>query len=103
MSDWKKYTGILSKIAEKSAEKLSGTTKDLSKKVNAERKKLEVKSQIGQHERQITKAYERLGEAYYKHTVSGTPMDGLDDIMEVIRSNQKVISLLEIQLKQLDN
>ena len=61
----KDFTETISSLIEKGTETLNKTTKTITDQLAKERKKLEIKSQIGQHERQLSKAYERLGKAYF--------------------------------------
>ena len=102
MSRLKRYADLLVKVVEKGTEKLGDTSKDLSEKIGSEKKKVELRSQITTHERQISKAYEKLGEAYYEHEINGRKMVSLDDLVDVVKSNKKVIRLLEEQIEQLD-
>ena len=103
MSNFDKYVNLFTKVFNKGVETFETSTKDLSVKLQKEKKKVELKSQIGQHERQMAKAYERIGEAYYNHVENGAEMENLEDIFDLLRSNHKVIALLEEQMKELDD
>ena len=46
--------------------------------------------------------YTRLGEAYFKYVEKGESMSGVGDVLDILRSNTKVIELLNEQLKALD-
>ena len=102
MADLDKYLETAKKIVNFGTEKVKDGTKDLSSRLQVERKKIEIKSQIGQHQRQMSKAYERIGEAYYKHLETGNPVEGVNDVLEIIRSNKKVVELLQEQLTSLE-
>ena len=99
----KDFTETISSLIEKGTETLNKTTKTITDQLAKERKKLEIKSQIGQHERQLSKAYERLGKAYFDQMESGSAMENVDDVTALIRSNRKVVELLNEQLKQFED
>ena len=99
----KDVTETISSFIEKGTEVFTKKTKTITDQIAKERKKLEIKSQIGQHERQISKAYERIGKAYYEHIESGASMNNLDDITALVRSNLKVVELLNEQLSNLED
>ncbi|MBR2824970.1 MAG: hypothetical protein IKE51_01705 [Solobacterium sp.] len=102
MTDVEKYLQLAKKVFNFGAEKVMDSTKDLATKLQIERKRLEIKSQIGQHQRQMSKAYERIGEAYYKHLETAQPVEGINDVLEIVRSNKKVVELLKEQLAEID-
>lgn len=97
----KKVQDKINEFIEKGTETFKSTSKTLTDQLVKERKKLEIRSQIGQHERQIHKAYERIGEAYCKHLETGESLDSLEDVIALVQSNKKVIELLNDQLSQL--
>ena len=99
----KDFTETISSLIEKGTETLNKTTKTITDQLAKERKKLEIKSQIGQHERQLSRAYERLGKAYFDQMESGAAMENVDDVTALIRSNRKVVKLLNEQLKQFED
>ena len=70
--------------------------------MDKERKKVEIRAQIGHHERAVTKAYTRLGEAYFNNVENGASMDSAKDVLDLIKSNKKVVELLQEQLKSLE-
>ena len=106
MADIKKtideLQGTFMEAVGKAAKIVESSTKELSGTVNKERRKMEIRSQIGQHQRNVTKAYTRLGEAYFKYVEKGESMSGVGDVLDILRSNTKVIELLNEQLKALD-
>ena len=103
MTDVERYLQLAKKLFNFGAEKVVGSTKDLSTRLQVERKRIEIKSQIGQHQRQMSKAYERIGEAYYKHLETQQPVEGINDVLDIVRSNKKVIDLLKEQLAAIDD
>ncbi len=85
----------------KTAKAVNESVNYVANKVDIEKNKIDIKSQIGYHERTLRKAYTRLGEAYYQSLEAGVPMVNNEDLLEVIKTNKKVIHLLEEQLKNL--
>ncbi len=98
----KDLTETISSLIEKGTETLNKTTKTITDQISKERKKLEIRSQIGQHERQLSKAYERIGKAYFEEKENGTAMEDLTDVIALVRSNRKVVELLNDQLAQFE-
>lgn len=92
----------LEQLVDKTAKKLNDGVNQVAAKVSEEKNKIDLKSQIGHHERTVRKNYARLGEAYYNLVVNGTAIENQDDLIEMIKTNKKVISLLEDQLKQFE-
>ncbi|MCH4266550.1 MAG: hypothetical protein LKF79_07900 [Solobacterium sp.] len=102
MDDWNKtlkdLNDGLNTVVDKTAKFIDSSTKDLSGTMEKERRKMELRSQIGQHQRAVQKAYERIGEAY----VAGKNMTEMKDVIDLVNSNNKLISLLDEQLKALE-
>ena len=99
MEDWKKE---LNDFADKAAKAVQSGSKDFMSAMDRERKKVEIRAQIGHHERAVTKAYTRLGEAYFNNVENGASMDSAKDVLDLIKSNKKVVELLQEQLKSLE-
>lgn len=97
--DWAKY---VDEQSDKIVKLLDESTKNLSGTVKKERKKLELRSQIGEHTRALNKAYTRLGEAYYNSVSEGKKMEEMQDVMDLVYSNRKVVELLNKELKMLE-
>ncbi len=102
MEDWNKTLKDLNEglntMVDKTAKFIDSSTKDFSGTMEKERKKMELRSQIGQHQRAVQKGYERIGEAY----VTGTDMKTMQDVIDLVKSNNKLISLLNDQLTALE-
>ena len=99
MEDWKKE---LEDMVNKTSKIVEEGSRDFMNAFDRERRKMEIKAQIGHHERAVTKAYTRLGEAYYKNVETGASMDAVKDVADLIRSNSKVIELLNQQLADME-
>ena len=82
---------------------VNDSTKDFQGTLKSERKKMELRSEIGEHRRALNRAYTRLGEAYYEANVSRTKeMSDVSDIMDIVTNNRRLIELLEGQLADLE-
>jgi vacuolar-type H+-ATPase subunit E/Vma4 len=77
-------------------------TKELSAAIEKERKKMELRSEIGEHTRALTKAYTRLGEAYYDSIAQRRSIGDVNDLLSLINSNKKLVDLLQSQLDELE-
>ncbi|MBR2767722.1 MAG: hypothetical protein IKG00_08915 [Lachnospiraceae bacterium] len=82
---------------------VNDSTKDFQTTMKNERKKMELRSEIGEHRRALNRAYTRLGEAYYDAQTSRTKeMSDVSDIMVIVQNNRRLIELLEGQLAELE-
>ena len=97
--DWVRY---VDKQSDKVVQFVRANTKDLTDAVKKEQKKMELRSQIGEHTRTLNKAYTRLGEAYYNSASEHKPMADVADVMALIQSNRKLVELLKDQLNALE-
>ncbi len=97
--DWKNF---VNESSDKIVKTIDSTAKDVTDKVKLEKRKLELKSQIGEHQRAVTKAYTRLGEAYYESLTDSSALNAAKDVIELISTNRKVIDLLNDQLASLE-
>ena len=98
-NDWMKYVDSES---DKVVKFVRDNTKDLSDTIARERKKIELRSQIGEHTRSLNKSYIRLGEAYYESLKSGREMDDMSDVLTIIESKRRLVELLNEQLGDLE-
>ncbi len=106
MNDWKKttddFTRFVSDTATSFAKLVNDGAKSAADYASVMRQKLELKSQIGEHKRTLNKSYARLGEAYYDASTAGKPVEGMDDVLNLIKSNRELIQLLNEKLAALD-
>ncbi len=93
---------LFNDTVDKGVKIVNESTKDLTDSLKRERKKMEIRSQIGEHQRALTKAYTRLGEAYYASKTAGKAMENMEDVEGLIKSNKKVVELLTEQLEALE-
>ncbi len=66
-----------------------------------EQKKAQIRSEIGHNQRELTKAYEKLGRDYFAAVSEGRALEATDSTVELIRSKEKVVELLREKLEAL--
>ena len=82
--------------------KVNDVAKEVVTKFDSEKEKAQIRSEIGHNSRDLTKAYEKLGRAYYESVSKGEPMEDMKDTMEMIRSKEMLVKLLNEKLDGLD-
>ena len=82
--------------------KVNDVAKEVVTRFDSEKEKAQIKSEIGHNSRDLTKAYEKLGRAYYESVSKGEPMEDMKDTMEMIRSKELLVKLLNEKLDNLD-
>ncbi len=82
--------------------KVNDVAKEVVTKFDSEKEKAQIRSEIGHNSRDLTKAYEKLGRAYYESVSKGEPMEEMKDTMEMIRSKEMLVKLLNEKLDGLD-
>lgn len=104
--DFRKMSDSLTKLLNDTGKSMKDTVNKSAKGaadiVSREKKKLSLRSQIGDHTRALNKAYTRLGEAYYNAQSMGRSLDGMQDVIDLIKSNRQVIDLLNEKLAALE-
>lgn len=78
------------------------TSEYVLKKFDTEKRKAEIRSEIGHNARELSKSYEKLGRQYFNHKENGTEIGGEKDTFELIRAKEKLIELLNEKLDQLE-
>ena len=82
---------------------VNDSTRDIQKAIQSERRKMELRSEIGEHTRALNKAYARLGEACYEAQESGRKdLAESADLFDLIRNKRRLIELLQEQLETLE-
>ena len=71
-------------------------------RLDLEKQKSEIRSEIGHNSRDLTKAYEKLGRAYFEAKERGGAVEGEAGLLDLIRSKEKVIQLLHEKLTALE-
>ena len=82
--------------------KVNDVAKEVVTRFDSEKEKAQSRSEIGHNSRDLTKAYEKLGRAYYESVSKGEPMEDMKDTMEMIRSKELLVKLLNEKLDNLD-
>ena len=82
--------------------KVNDVAKEVVTRFDSEKEKAQIRSEIGHNSRDLTKAYEKLGRAYYESVSKGEPMEDMKDTMEMIRSKDLLVKLLNEKLDNLD-
>ena len=82
--------------------KVNDVAKEVVTRFDSEKEKAQIRSEIGHNSRDLTKAYEKLGRAYYESVSKGEPMEEMKDTMEMIRSKEMLVKLLNEKLDNLD-
>lgn len=82
--------------------KVNDVAKEVGTRFDSEKEKAQIRSEIGHNSRDLTKAYEKLGRAYYESVSKGEPMEDMKDTMEMIRSKELLVKLLNEKLDNLD-
>lgn len=82
--------------------KVNDVAKEVVTRFDSEKEKAQIRSEIGHNSRDLTKAYEKLGRAYYESVSKGEPMEDMKDTMEMVRSKELLVKLLNEKLDNLD-
>ena len=82
--------------------KVNDVAKEVVTRFDSEKEKAQIRSEIGHNSRDLTKAYEKLGRAYYESVSKGEPMEDMKETMEMIRSKELLVKLLNEKLDNLD-
>ena len=83
--------------------KVNDVAKEVVEMIDSEKEKAQIRSEIGHNSRDLTKAYEKLGRAYYESVTSASPMEDMKETMEMIRSKEMLVKLLNEKLDGLDH
>lgn len=78
------------------------TVDTVVKKLDTEKRKAEIKSEIGHTSRDLSKSYEKLGRQYFLNKEQGLEIGGEEETFELIRSKEKLIELLNEKLDHLE-
>lgn len=96
------FNNKINDMAEKAVRKLQDGSKAVIGMLDNEKQKAEIRSEIGHSARDLSKAYEKLGREYYTYKVTGKIMETEKDIMDLIRTKEKIIELLNEKLDGLE-
>jgi len=96
------FNNKLNDLADKAVRKLQDSSKAVMGMLDTEKQKAEIRSEIGHASRDLSKAYEKLGRDYYTYKVTGRIIETEKDMMDLIRTKEKIIELLNEKLDNLE-
>lgn len=99
MSD---FTNKLKNLTEQVTSTVVTGAKVVSETAMTQYDRLKTKNEISQYEKDIMKAYARIGEVYYNAQEKDAEMVDVSDVIELISSKKKLIAMLEDKLYQED-
>ncbi len=93
----------VNEFVDKASRTIEEGSKTLLSKIDYEKRKAEIRSEIGHTSRDLTKAYEKLGREFYEAKTAGKEFEDVFNTFELIRSKEKVLDLLHDKLTQIEN
>lgn len=81
---------------------LNTTGKKMLDTFDLEKKKAEIRAEIGHNSRDLSKAYEKLGRDYFAARSAGRDLSANNETFSLIQSKEKVIELLNEKLDMLE-
>ena len=98
----KDITTKIQETADKYVKILQDSGKSVLSKLDIEKQKAEIRSDIGHIARDLSRIYEKFGRDYYNMKVTGVAIESENDTMDLIRSKEKLIELLNEKLDNLE-
>ena len=77
------------------------STEGLTSKLKVEKQKAEIRAEIGHHSRELSKYYETLGRNYYNDIVINKKSGTYTEVMDNIRTKEKLIELLNEKVRRI--
>ena len=96
-----KVLDVLKESKSKAEEFLQGASKTVTEKVSFEKKKIDLKSSIGEQSKAIDSAFYQLGQAYYQNQLDGTPIENTTELMDAIKVAKEKVESLTNELNNL--
>lgn len=87
-------------FADKAKKSVESAGKTAWNRLDVEKQKAELKTQINSNQKELASAYEKLGREYYDHENNGNSIDDQQDLFDLIREKTKTIDLLKDKLSQ---
>lgn len=87
-------------FADKAMKSMKSAGKSAWNRLDTEKQKAELKSQISSSQKELACAYEKLGREYYEMKTNGTAIEDEQDLFHLIQEKTKSIELLNEKLKQ---
>ncbi len=96
------FNAKLNDFVDKASKAIQDGSRKALDRLDLEKQKSEIRAEIGHNSRDLTKAYEKLGRAYYAFKENGSFPEGTDGTLDLIRSKEKVLQLLHEKLTALE-
>lgn len=93
----------VNEFVEKASKTIEAGSKTLLERLDTEKRKAQLRSEIGHTSRDLTKAYEKLGREFYEAKIAGKAFEDTASTFELIKSKEKVLELLHDKLTQIEN
>lgn len=93
----------VNEFIDKASKTIEEGSKTLLSRLDFEKKKAEIRSEIGHTSRDLTKAYEKLGREFYEAKISNKEFTDSSSTFELIKSKEKVLELLHDKLNQIES
>lgn len=81
---------------------VTDSTESITSKLKIEKQKAEIRAEIGHHSRELSKYYETLGRNYYSDIAINKKPSRYTEVMDNIRTKEKLIELLNEKLDVLE-
>ena len=98
----KDFTERFNTVKDEALKAMRETTETVLKKLDTEKRKAEIRSEIGHNARELSKAYEKLGREYFLLKEGSIQETDEKETFAKIRDKEKLIELLNEKLDQLD-
>ena len=92
------FNKTISDVTEKVVNAVHERRRKVLNHLEAEQKKAQIRSEIGHNQRELTKAYEKLGRDCYAAISEGRTAEPDAAAIELLRSKEKVVELLNEKL-----
>ncbi len=96
------FNSKVNEFVDKAAKSIEEGGKSLLSRLEIEKKKAEIRSEIGHNSRELSKAYERLGREFFMAKEAGRAYSDENDLFDRIRSKERTIELLNEKLDTLE-
>lgn len=96
------FNSKVNEFVEKASKTIEEGGRTLLSRLDTEKQKAEIRAEIGHTSRDLTKAYEKLGRVFYESKETGKPFKDEYNTIELIRSKERAIELLNEKLDQLE-
>lgn len=96
------FNSKVNELIDKASKTIEEGSKSLLSRLDFEKKKAEIRSEIGHTSRDLTKAYEKLGREFFEAKMNNREFEDSASTFELIKSKEKVLELLHDKLTQVE-